>query len=216
LTHKSIRQIHLPDESIRDPSITPNDFTLLLYLKAAIYDHNNKYSFYEDINKLKYWVNIKDNKTLKKSLVSLFDSGYLLIKTPDKFVQGKPVNFSLNKSKLDTEGKTFTMLPITILEMVRDTTITREAARLLYYYESRINRKIPDRHFCFPSEQTISRETNIKDPKTIRKHNKLLSQKYLIKIEKHKITWDYQYDEKDMPIFNKYNNHYYVNLDKMC
>ncbi|KAF6626971.1 hypothetical protein H6F38_23230 [Paenibacillus sp. EKM208P] len=212
-TRKIPRTIHIPNDTVRDSNITPNDFAIVLYLKMVVFDHGNTFEFDEDVNRIKYLTNIKDNKTLKKSLKNLYDNNYLLEKTPENFVQGKPVRFSLNRDKFETDTN-FTMLPMTVLTMVSEGRITRECARLIYYYESRVNRN-NKRMFCFASEISISEETGIKAVKTIRKHNSILKREKLIDIKKGKLGWDYQYDEDGNPIFGKYNNHYYVNWDKL-
>jgi hypothetical protein len=87
----------------------------------------------------------------------------------------------------------------------------------MYYYQSYINNT--KRDWCFPSFETITRETGISE-NTITKYNKILAATKMVKITKHKLecTYGYEIDEdsgEENIQFERYNNHYEIQWDKI-
>lgn len=175
------------------------DFTLYaqltyLYRNKEIFIHNNKI--------MKY-LNINDNRTLKKSLINLnnldlIKEQYTTLPThyPLKITLTQPL-----KGKLGN----FTQLPSSLLtENLID--IKPQGFRLLYYYESFINRS-SNKNYANPSLERIVNETNISRNKCI-EFNKLLVKKKFLLIKRQRIKSS---DLDDSNIV-KYNNHYFVQL----
>ncbi|KAA9007365.1 helix-turn-helix domain-containing protein [Paenibacillus spiritus] len=207
-----VRWVHIKNETIRDPSITANDFCLLVYLKWFSFNGKERTEFDIDNGHAKFYTGIKDNKTIKKSYLSLYEHGYICIPVHDHIIQSRALQIKLNNAKLHSESG-FTRLPSTLLYMIRDSALSQQELRILYYLESRINR--PTKAFCYPSRELICSELGIKSPKTISTAKKSLVSRGLLKVEEHKIGTTLQYDEEDRLIRTKFNNHYYVQIDKM-
>jgi hypothetical protein len=154
---------------------------------------------------------ISDNRTLKKCFINLHKQGIIL-----EYVNSLPTKGTLNITfnPVSLEDKHFTQLPATILNRIDN--IGTIGIRLIFYYESFINRyDEPNKQFAFPSIETISKTLKI-NPETIIKYNGILVKNKLLKITKHKLEYANEYNQLDEPIgFIKYNNHYYVNVEKI-
>lgn len=206
-------QIQIPDEIIRNYCVDFNhyDFGVYAMLKYAHFRNPNK-----DKDKLevdhKIMMNklfINDSRTLKKSLNKLYKYGFI-----EEEIKRLPRNgilkLEFNPSPFKT--KSFTQLPASLIYKIEQ--IGLIGYRLIYYYESYINRKdVISNQFCFVGQDTISSELNI-NKETIKKYNDILKKSKIVTIKKHKLEFD-GYDDLDNIVFNKYNNHYYVHIDKM-
>ncbi|MNK97755.1 hypothetical protein D3C87_1181020 [compost metagenome] len=162
-----------------------------------------------DPNEFKRALDINDNRTLKKSLSSLFKNSYL--RSECKIVRGKPLTIEINEERFKLNDN-FTQLPTKLLSMIKE--IGCVGVRLLYYYESYIIRSKVRNQFCYAAIDSIYTDTGISQ-KTILKYNELLRKAKLLKIEKHELKTDYEYTEADELIFTRYNNHYYVRLENI-
>src|SRR5690606_34622114 len=135
-------------------------------------------------------------RTIKKYFDHLHQLGYIKEKLVIK--RKNPINVHLIIEKL--QEKPYTQLPVSILEKLD--TIDYIGLRLLYYYESYINRTQIQNQFCFAAMDTIEKHTWI-SKKTIIKYNEILVKSKLLKIEKHKLETEYNYTEQDELIFDK-------------
>ena len=208
-----IKWIHIKNDAVRDGNINPRDFCVLLALKLFSYDgESEKDSFQIDNRLLRYWTNINDNVTLKKSFKNLYTHGYIKNEITT-LIQNRPTLVELNMNKIKAE-KGFTRVPIKLLEMLRDNEITHAGVRLIYYYESMISRSDSRKDFCYPSEVRICSETGIKSPKTVSSHNELLKKLKLIKITNHRLE-SHGYSIDGDHHNSRFNNHYEVRLDPL-
>jgi predicted transcriptional regulator len=213
LENKKKIQLQIPDEIIRNYCVDFNhyDFGVYALLRYAHFRNPNKDKDKLEINH-KFMMNklfINDSRTLKKSLNKLYKYGFI-----EEEIKRLPRNgilkLEFNHSPFKT--KSFTQLPTSLINKIEQ--IGLIGYRLIYYYESYINRKdVISKQFCFVGQDTISSELNI-NKETIKKYNDILKKSKLVTIKKHKLEFD-GYDDLDNIVFNKYNNHYYVHIDKM-
>jgi hypothetical protein len=107
----------------------------------------------------------------------------------------------------------FTQLPATILNKID--TIGTTGLRLLYYYESFVNRtERLERQFAFPSLLTIGKALKI-NKDTVIEYNRILHKNDLVSIIKHELKHDGEYNEQGKQLFIKYNNHYRVQVQNL-
>lgn len=209
ITTKS--KIQLPNNLVRSPEVSAIEFVILLRLKyLASFRNNNNYTLEVDMSKFKLNVGINDNRTLKKYFKQLYEKGYLV----DKVVLSRKglTTVNVNGKKLNSKDE-YTQLPTPLNERVGE--IGHIGIRLLYFYESYINRYLSTtKQFCFTSIHTICKETGL-NRGTVQSYNEMLRKKKLLHYDKHKLETSYQYDDNDELIFTKYNNHYFVNVNKL-
>lgn len=204
--------IQIPDDIVRNKAFKMNSNTFGIYalLKFLHFRNYNKNELTIDHNHLKHKLYISDNRTMKKAFTTLHKQQIIL-----EHVSKLPTRGALNIT-FDPEAvqsAKFTQLPATILNRMEH--IGTIGLRLLFYYESFINRKDkPEKQFAFPAIETISKDLGL-DESTIIKYNEILKKNKLLKIKKHKIMWDGQYDELDKILYVKYNNHYFVKVESM-
>ncbi len=163
-----------------------------------------------DHNRLKHKLYISDNRTLKRTFEVLHKNQILL-----EYINRLPTKGKLNITfdPAAITSKKFTQLPVTVFNKIEHIGVI--GLRLLFYYESFINRKdAQERQYVFPAIETTSKTLGI-DKETVVKYNEILRKNKLIKIEKHKLENSGEYDELDNILFTKYNNHYFVRLDKL-
>ena len=205
--------LQIPDEIIRNQCVDFNhyDFGVYAMLRYAHFRNPNKDKDTLEVDH-KFMMNklfINDSRTLKKPLNKLYKYGFI-----EEEIKRLPRNgilkLKFNPSPFKT--KSFTQLPTNLINKIEQ--IGLIGYRLIYYYESYINRKdVISKQFCFVGQDTISSELNI-NKETIKKYNDILKKSKLVTIKKHKLEFD-GYDDLDNIVFNKYNNHYYVHIDKM-
>lgn len=213
MENKKKMYIQIPDEIIRNQCVDFNhyDFGVYALLKHAYFRNpkQDKDCLEIDHKFLMHKLFISDNRTLKKSLNTLYK--YEIIKEEIKRLPTKGA-LKITFNPLPFKSKSFTQLPLSLINKVEY--IGLIGYRLLYYYESFINRKdVISKQFCFIGQETIHKELGI-DFNTIKKYNDILKKQKLITIKKHKLQED-GYDEFDNLIYTKHNNHYYVHIDKM-
>lgn len=198
----------IPDNVVRNNKISSGEFVLLLKFKYQYYLNKNNKELIFDLNKLKCSMNINDSRTLKKYLLNLHE--HKLIDIYGELTGRKPITFNLNIDKI--EEKPFTQLPTSIMDKIDK--IDSTGIRLLYYYESYIVRSNVNKQFSYAALKTIERDTGINE-KTIVKYNRILEKEKLLQVKKHKLSTEYNYTDNDDLIFDKYNNHYYVQIENM-
>lgn len=202
--------IQIPDEIIKNQlfKLDANTFTVYTYLKFLHFRNYNKNEIEIDHNKFKHKLYIADNRTLKKCFSTLHKQ-QIILEYINKFPTKGSLNLTFNPVPFET--KTFTQLPATIINKIEHIGVI--GLRLLFYYESFINRKDePSKQFAFPAIETISKHLGI-NKETIITYNEILKKNKLLKVKKHKLEWHGDYDNLDQPLFTKYNNHYFVKLE---
>lgn len=190
---------------IKDPNIRPLEFCMLLWFQYNIFLQKSK-TIELGLQRLKIRLDVATDRTLKVAFKKLQENGYIMNEVD--VINKRPMIIELNTKKLD-RGKSFTQLPKSLIEKID--VIGHTGLRLLYYYESFIFR--PSSQFAYPSFETIISDLSV-NKDTIDKYNEILIKKKYLKIEKHHLKPNGQYDD-DRPVFTKYNNHYYVQLDKI-
>ncbi|OZB98041.1 hypothetical protein [Paenibacillus sp. XY044] len=205
----NVAWIQLPRSIIKDPRLSSLEFCILARFKFLQFASSGMGKFEIDLNELKRSLEVNDNRTLKKALDNLYQ--YKYISKQVTFNRGRPVEVILDLDKMNLNND-FTQLPLKLFSKVGE--IGHHGFRLLYYYESYVNRNKDHKQFCFAALETIENETGI-SRKTIVKYNKILVKAKLLQIDRHELETDYQYDEAGELIFNKYNNHYEVRLEKL-
>ena len=195
--------IQVPDSIIRDgKNISSTDFVLYTYLKfqdeIGLTQENKKVVSF---SQLKLVMNIKTNATLKNSLQALKNLN---------LIEYEEMNYTLNsilKFEITTQQKKqYTQLPFSIFNLIP--IVEHEGFRLLYYYETYINRKKLN-FKAYPSYNKIIEHLNISS-KTLSKYNSILEKNKFLTIEKSNLKKDdySQYSEK-------YNNKYKINIEKI-
>lgn len=204
--------VQVPDEIIKNIhcKMDSNTFATYVYLKFLYFRNYNNSEMEIDHNKFKHKLYIADNRTLKKSL-TILHKNQIMLEYINKLPTKGTLKFTFEPTPFNS--KKFTQLPVTIINKIEH--IGTIGLRLLFYYESFINRKGSiSKQFAFPSIETISKDLGL-NKETITTYNRILKKNKLIKIVKHKLEWDGEYDNLDNPLFTKYNNHYYVKLENM-
>lgn len=214
-------QIQIADKIIRSPQI--DCVTFVLYAKLIqLYHLRGSQSDTIEIDHaaLKYFLNIKSNQKLKTAINTLYDAKLIRTKI-DILPKNQPLQIEINSffdlrktGKTKEDRFTYTQMPYILLERSMIEKIGHTGIRLLYYFESYINRTKPYHHqFCFTSLRLIHKEIGLSE-NTILKYIDILKKSKLITIKKHKLELA-GYDELDKAYFTKYNNHYYVELENI-
>jgi hypothetical protein len=121
--------------------------------------------------------------------------------------KSKPLQVILNKDIVD--GKQFTQLNANVFDYLEH--IGENGFRLVFYYKSHINLNDAerDRSFCFVGYDTLKERLKVGSA-TIKDANEQLRKNKLVKIEKHQLGHDYEYNEDDELSFSRWNNHYKI------
>lgn len=207
-------QIQLPISIIRNPDISCVTFYVYAKLIQHYYVHKgNSDTLKIDHKKFMYFSNINSNKTFKKVLLELFNNKLIkryIEQLPRSGLMEIELNTFFNKEK----KYQFAQLPFYLLDKCVLDVIGYEGYRLLYYYKSYIN---DARQFCFCSRDTIARDIGISD-NSVDKYNKILKKCKLVRITKHELKGNEEYDKNEFGTiiekFTKYNNHYMLRLDQ--
>ena len=186
--------------------INSKEFALYYHLKI-LYDKQKK-SKHVQFNHHKFmcWYGIKTNSTLKTMLKNLY-SNNLIHNLIEELPRQSNLTIEINEEYV--EKKPFTMISVNLYYQMEK--IGHEGLRLLYYYESRINRRKDQHQYCFSGIRSISKETKINKNK-VKEINDKLSKLKMLKVVKHELTYTDTYDEFDQNIKSKFNNHYTPNL----
>ncbi|MBT2736147.1 replication/maintenance protein RepL [Bacillus sp. ISL-7] len=212
-------KIQVPTEIVRSNSLSSGEFVLLLKLIDAYYGQTTKsLEISVDYKALMFYSAIKDQSTFKKRLEGLHKLGIVENEIGDLPRKGE-LKISLNKDVIpqlrDAKG-VFTQLPSIVISRKMIESVGDTGIRLLYYYMSYINPKSVNKNKCYAAEKTIAEHLGITE-KTVIKHNKILNKLKFIKIEKHEVEKDIYttVNGKEKYLFQKYNNHYSLRLDKI-
>lgn len=200
-------KIQIPNDIVRNNGYNLNaiDFTLIFYLKHYLFKNNNNEYLKVDHRILMSNVAVSENRTFKKSLLKLYEQGIIKNKI-EKLPRKNVLELCIDKNKI-TNNREFTQLPKRVGDYLD--IIDHKGLRLLYFYKSFINNNKPGREYAFPGYKEITNSLNMSD-KTVTYYNNLLAVHGLIRIQSHKLGTDYRYNQNDAIIFDKYQNHYYV------
>ncbi|MBG9689464.1 hypothetical protein ABD91_00795 [Lysinibacillus sphaericus] len=195
--------LQIPTEIIRNIGFNLDEksfavYAFLLYKKFQAFNNSEIDVFLKDI---KLVTGITDNRTIKKCFSILRDQGLIMVKN-DKLPINNPIHFTMLKPYKDNY---FTQIPLNLLKSLDAIGVI--GFRMMYYYESFINRENVTKQFCYPSYETIQEDLGISNF-SVTKYNKLLAKEKLITITKHKVEYDPFGDSG----LERFNNHYSVNL----
>lgn len=210
--------IQIPTSIVRNNEITAQEFVLLGKLIQA-YQLSGRKSEYEISHKnLMFLLNIGDNNTFKKAYNNLAKQGYLL-DALDKLPRKNGIKVKVNPDIIPKKSgkEPFVQLTSELLNKSVIVEIGYIGIRLIYYFESYINRKVLYKDRCFASEETIAAHLGI-TKRTVITYNKKIKKVKFVKIEAHKLEDTGEFvkkGESEVQLFNKYNNHYYVNREKI-
>lgn len=209
-TKSKEQYVKIPNGVIRDPNLSSLDFVLLIKLKMLQFvNHSDKFMI-NSKDHIKIPFGVSDNRTIKKSLDNLFRQSYIL---NEVILDSRSMGEVHLNSELLNPHKGYTCIYTSLLK--HTPVVDSTGIRLICYYESYINRIVSGANkFCFCGVDTITKDTGLSN-NTIIKYNRLLHDKGLVTVEKHRTGTEYKYDENDKIIFSKYNNHYTVNWDKI-
>ncbi|MGG2091271.1 hypothetical protein AB1283_00710 [Bacillus sp. S13(2024)] len=204
--------LQIPDEIIRNSWFYLDDQSFCTYglLKHSLFRSFNEGNELQiDHNKLKHKLHIGDNRTLKKIFKALHQN-QIVMEHITAFPRKGSIALTLDP--LTDKSNSFTQLPVSLFGKSEHIGVT--GIRLLYYYESYINRKDTlTRQYAFPSIETTSADLKL-NHNTIITYNKLLKKHRLLKIVKHVLEED-AYDDEYNVQYIKYNNHYFVRTENM-
>jgi hypothetical protein len=198
----------LSDEVVRNPELTPKSFVAFAKL-YEMYGKNKSNILEIDHKAFKNYLSTSDNRSFKAILDNLYDNDLILEKI-DKLPRRSALKITLNP-KMTPLGKKnmFTQIDVRVLDKKMLDEIGFVGIRLLYYYESRINRLELYKDHCYASIETIATEIGCaKD--TVIKYNEVLEKRKLIRIKKFEL--DHVGLEKDgnWIEYARYANHTYV------
>ncbi|TCJ00967.1 hypothetical protein [Cytobacillus praedii] len=211
-------KIQIPTDIIRNDEINAMEFVLLAKLIQAYYLSSKQEEFELHHKNLIFLLNIGDNNTFKKSYNKLVKQGYIV--TPiDKLPRKGGINVKLNMNIIPELNKKlpFAQLNSSVLDKSVIDAIGYIGIRLIYYYQSYINRKDIAKNHCYASEETIAAHLGI-TKRTVIEYNKKLKKNKMVKITGHELMETGEYKrkkDKEVIVFNKYNNHYFVKEDRI-
>lgn len=207
-------KIQIPNSIVRSGTFSPVEFVMIGNLIQAYYmqpGDNKQYIFEIDHSNFMHYSKVKKNETFKKYLSNLHNNGIILNEI-DKLPRKDGLKIHINSNLINPEY--FTQMEYSTLSRKVIDKVGHTGIRLLYYYESFINRK-NNKEFCFVSIETIQKELGLSN-KTITEYNKKLKAAYFIKVEANPIDHEYFTTSKgDRLLFTKYNNHYYVKQENI-
>ena len=199
--------VHVPNGVVRDSNLSSIDFCVLSRLLFLRFISQSQRTVEIDVSKFKKVLHISDNRTLKSSFRRLKTMGY--INNNVELNRRTTSSVEINLDKFDLRNN-FTRLPASIFKYI--TEIGYPGIRLLFYYESYINRKDSLRRYCYPSQETIKIETKLSN-RSIIDYNKRLAKTKLLKVTQHDPLPEY--DEIGEVNWNRWNNHYDVRLENL-
>lgn len=203
--------IKVPTSVVRNENYFLSNQEFFMYARLCfLYFRNYKKKEIEiDHKRFMRFLKISDTRTFKNRLKKLYEVG-LIENEINKLPTKGSLKIILNDD-IYNKDKHFTMLSSELFSYFIKEQIDEYAFRQIFYYKSHINMNDEerDRSFCFVSYDTLVKRLKISKSKVI-KANRQLEKANLIKIEAHELETNYEYDEYDELIFNKFNNHYYV------
>lgn len=200
--------IKVPSSIVRNESVDIDSGTFVMYVKLCqLYfrgfkDKEIVFNHRELMEELA----IKDTRTLRKRMKAMYKAGLIedeLIKLP-RGVGNTMI--TLNEETYDAEY--FTTLSMNVMDSFGKLSDT--AMRLLFYYKSYINPNVEKKKYCFAGREHITDTLHIGNT-TFTECNKELEKSGLLKIVRHPLTHNFEYNEDDEIQFGRYQNHYFVN-----
>lgn len=209
MKHKPVSMLQIPNSIIRNGNMTALDFALYAYLKYLYYFNDKNTTMEVSHTSLMCALAITDLRTFKKAIKGLQDCGII----KNEIIIPKRGTLKLEVEVSDCTDN-FTQLPTSLIKLLPE--IGHLGFRLLYYYESFINRTVQGdrRSFCFASYKQIVETLGISEP-SLSKYNKMLVDSKLLRITKHHLGTDATYKGKDFIVYDKYNNHYHPVMSNM-
>jgi hypothetical protein len=209
MKQRPVSMLQIPNYIIRNNKLTALDFALYVYLKHLYYINEKRTVLEVSHMSLMAALAITDLRTIKKAINNLYGCGVITneVKIPKR-------GFLKIEIQMSDCVSNFTQLPTSLIKSLPE--IGHLGYRLLYFYESFINRTVQGerRSFCFASYKYIVEALNISEP-SLAKYNKILAESMLLSITKHQIGFDATYNGKDFIVFDKFNNHYIPILSYM-
>lgn len=211
--------IKIPTSVVRNEDfyISNDEFILYAWLCFLHFRNYRKEKLEVDHKILKSFCLISDPRTLRKRLMALYKVGLILTEVTKLPTKGK-LTLEMNDDYFK-EGVIFTKLSVKIFshynnaqaDTQNEKRIDEYAFRQIFYYKSHINTKMKDRDrsFCFVGFDTLIKRLKIGKTK-IKEANDQLVKAELLEIKRHKLGHDDNYNDADELIFDRYNNHYYV------
>ncbi|MEK4884896.1 helix-turn-helix domain-containing protein [Bacillus sp. FSL W8-0223] len=203
--------IKVPTSIVRNENYFLSNQEFIMYARLCfLYFRNYKKKEIEiDHKRFMRFLKISDTRTFKNRLKKLYEVGLV-----ENEINKLPTKGSLKiifNDDIYYKDKHFTMLSSELFSYFIKEQIDEYAFRQVFYYKSHINMNDEerDRSFCFVSYDTLSKRLKISKSKVI-EANRQLEKANLIKIDVHELETNYEYNELDELIFNKFNNHYYV------
>lgn len=205
--------VQVPTNVIRNEGmyISNGDFLLYTRLCYLYFRNYNNEEIKIDHKKLMRNIGVSDTRTLKKRLLSLYKNK--LINNEIKTFPKRGEIVILFNGNVQKESKHFTMMNLKIFDFLEK--IDEHSFRLVFYYKSHINKGVKKKEnekvidYCFVGIETL--KNNLKmGSDTIKNSNELLVKHKLIKIIKHRLAHNDEYDEDNELIYDRYHNHYIV------
>ncbi|WP_019242193.1 MULTISPECIES: hypothetical protein [Bacillus] len=204
--------IKVPTNVVRNDGYELKNGAFVLYVNLVwnyfINKSTNKSELILDHKSIMLNCKISDTRTFKRRLNELYNAD--LIKNEITRVPPRGtivIHFNEEKYLKECE-KNFTKVGRSILTYYKNGQIDDYSLRQIFYYMSHINRKTGN-DYCFVSFETLSDRLMVSKDK-ISEANEMLEKAKLIKIKKHKLAPTSEYDEFDALVYDRYQNHYYV------
>ncbi|MFC0559658.1 hypothetical protein [Halalkalibacter alkalisediminis] len=200
----------LSDEVVRNPKLNSKAFVAFAKL-CEMYGKSKNDILEVDHKAFKGYLSVSDNRSFKAVLHNLYENN-LILNEIETLPRRSALEIHINKDMTPLHNKNmFTQLDIRLLDKKILDEIGTIGIRLMYYYESRINRLELHKDHAYASIETISKDTGFaKD--TIGKYNEILEKRKLIWIKKFKLEHVGWYDEGNYIDFARYANHTYVKV----
>lgn len=204
-------KVKVPSKIVRNEDVFLKNDEFLLYARLCyLYfkNYQNK-ELYIDHKKLMRICLMTDTRTLKKRLQTLYKHDLILNKI-DKLPTKGELLVVFNDDYYSGDDH-FTLMNAKVFTYLQTDTIDEYAFRQLFYYKSHINKddKSRDRSFCFVGYDTLVNRLKVSKSKVKEANDKLVAAK-LIKVKKHELKTNFEYDEDDELITGRYNNHYTI------
>ena len=204
--------IKVPTNVVRNDGYKLKNGTFVLYVNLVwnyfINNSTNKSELILDHRSIMFNSMISDTRTFKRRLKELYQAGLIkneIMRIPPRGT----IVIQFNEEKYLTEcEKNFTKINRSILTYYRNGQIDDYSIRQIFYYMSHINLSTGN-DYCFVSFETLSDRLMVSKDK-ISEANEMLEKAKLIKIKKHKLAPTSEYDEFDALVYDRYQNHYYV------
>ncbi|MET3505578.1 hypothetical protein [Halalkalibacter oceani] len=203
----------LTEEVVRNPALKSSAFLLFAKL-CELYGRCKSELLEVNHTALKNYLSVSDNRSLKLIFNNMYENK-LILNEIKSFPKKKALQVHINKEMTTLHSKNyFTQVDIRLLDKRIVDQIGSVGVRLIYYYESRINRLELYKDRCYASISTISQETGI-SKNTIMKYNEILKKNKLIRIKKHKLEHAGWEKDGNMIDYVQYANHTYVKLENI-